>query len=119
MKYTRFILLLSFLCTLSAHAVIGPELIKGFDELIAPQCKEKVSPVYAMGMLKLGTLANIRFWGNYGRIPEGEENKFLQQSFMDSSPSFTVGGIILINSMRPKEEFSSNTDGRLRERSLS
>ena len=67
---------LSILVTASSQAGMDPYLIKGVHELINPSCQKKLSPVYAMGMIKSGILPNIRFYGAYGKIPTGEEARF-------------------------------------------
>ena len=69
-------LFISFLFLEGLRAEISPGLIRGVDGLIDPSCKEKISPVYAMGMIKSDTLAHIRFWGSYGRVPAGQEGHY-------------------------------------------
>jgi ankyrin repeat protein len=55
-----------------SHGGIDPHLVKGVDQLIRPECRKKVSPVFAMAFIKSGTLSNLRFWGNYGEIPRDQ-----------------------------------------------
>jgi hypothetical protein len=72
----KVLIILSFLWVIRVDAGLDASLIKGVDELIAPSCQKKISPVYALGMIKSGTLPNIRFFGSYGKIPEGQEMNY-------------------------------------------